>query len=139
MSKNTITLGRVVAMAALTLSGSVFAAGQQGMQVVRDAVTGELRAPNAEEAKALQPQAAQSKGTLRAAPEQSISSIVGKPVRQGVTAYEVPESSTVYSVVTRNADGSLNQQCITGADAADVATKNPAAVHMHKERQNEVN
>jgi uncharacterized iron-regulated membrane protein len=138
MSKNTFTLGQLVAMAALTLSGSAFAAGQEGMQVVRDATTGELRAPNAAEHRALQAQAAKMKGNARsmAAPA-AASMVVGTKARKGTTAYAVPEESIVYSVVTRNANGTLEQQCVTGEDAAAHATHH-AAVSLHKEHKNEV-
>lgn len=139
MSKNTFALGQVVAVAALTLSGSAFAAGQEGMQVVRDATTGQLRAPNAAEHQALQAQAAllKSKSRSFAAPA-AASLVAGTKARRGTTAYTVPEESIVYSVVTRNADGTLDQQCITGADAAAHAIQNQAAVSLNKEHKNEV-
>lgn len=139
MSKNSFNVGRVAAMAVLTLSGSAFAAGQEGMQVVRDATTGELRAPNAAEHQALQAKAASANGKARsAAAGPSESSVVGTPARRGTTAFAVPESSIVYSVVTRNADGTLAEQCVTGAEAAEAAMKTPAAVSTHKEHKNDV-
>jgi hypothetical protein len=138
MSKNTFTLGQVVAMAALTLSGSAFAAGQEGMQVVRDATTGELRAPNAAEYQALQAQAAQSQSKRGMAAPAAASMVVGTKARKGTTAYAVPEESVVYSVMTRNADGTLDHQCVTGEHAATHAIQNQAAVSLHKEHKNEV-
>ena len=48
-----LTLRSVVAIAALALTGSAFAAGQEGQTVARDPVTGKLRNATAAEAKQL--------------------------------------------------------------------------------------
>lgn len=93
------------------------AAGQEGMVVVRDPQTGELRAPNAAESAALH-----SKSTLqRQAPSARVQSIGpggGRKVQLG-------RSALVYNVVTRDADGKLTEQCVNGEPAAQAALAHP--------------
>jgi hypothetical protein len=90
---------------------------QQGMVVVRDAQTGQLRAPTPAEARALAPKAT---GAMAAQ---------GKPSMvthaSGARQVHLGERGLVYSVVTRDAEGKLADQCMHGADAAD------KAVHQH--------
>lgn len=85
------------------------AAAQQGLTVVRDAETGELRAPTAAETQALQSQAA---ATAR---RQQPTMVTGADGRQSVY---LGNSQHVYAVVRRGADGKLDHQCVEGADAA---------------------
>ncbi len=93
---------------------------QQGMVVVRDAQTGQLRAPTPAEARALAPKAT------------SAMTAQGKPSMvthaSGARQVHLGERGLVYSVVTRDADGKLAEQCVHGADAAD------QAVHQHGEQ-----
>lgn len=119
------------ALAALT-AATIFtlpharAAGQQGMVVVRDAQTGEFRAPTAAEAAALRGAA-----TLqRQAPAQRVESVGpggGRKVQLG-------KSALVYSVATRGADGQLQEQCVNGETAAHTALShpNPATEPRHE-------
>ena len=86
------------------------APAQQGLTVVRDAETGELRAPTAVETQALQPQAAAA--TARS---QQPTMVTGADGRQSVY---LGSSQHVYAVVKRGADGKLDHQCVEGADAA---------------------
>ena len=94
---------------------------QQGMVVVRDARTGQLRAPTPAEARALAPK---STGAMTAQ---------GKPSMvthaSGARQVHLGERGLVYSVVTRDADGKLADQCVQGADAAD------QAVHRHGQQR----
>lgn len=93
------------------------AAGQQGMVVVRDAQTGELRAPTAAEAAALHGSAA----AQRQAPAQRVESVGpggGRKVLLG-------KSALVYSVATRGADGQMHEQCVNGEAAAHAALSHP--------------
>ena len=90
---------------------------QQGMVVVRDAQTGQLRAPTPAESRALAPKAP-SAMTARSQP-----SMVTHP--SGARQVRLGERGLVYSVVTRDADGKLAEQCVHGAAAAD------QAVHQH--------
>ena len=94
-------------------------AAQPGMIVVRDAQSGQLRAPTAAEARALAPAPAMS-AAMRATPPAVVAHPGGsKQVRLG-------ERSLVYSVVTRGADGKLQEQCVQGAAAAENAVRAPA-------------
>lgn len=96
---------------------------EPGAQVVRDADTGKLRAPNHEEHKALREQQREARkaepadaarrglvtGTLDPAPARRAN---------GMVSLELDESSMSYTVMTRRPDGSLAMQCVTGSDAA---------------------
>jgi len=93
------------------------AAGQQGMVVVRDPQTGELRAPTAAEAAALHSQA----GLARKAPAQRVESVGPAGSRK----VQLGKSALVYNVVTRDADGKLADQCVSGESAAHAAMHQP--------------
>jgi hypothetical protein len=114
--------GAGLALAALGMgTGAAFAAQQPaGMVVVRDPVSGQLRAPTAAEFQALQPPPAASaaRGAATTAPVVTVRPDGSRSVRLG-------EESLVYAVATRAADGTLDTQCVTGAAAAD-ATLNSA-------------
>lgn len=102
------------------------AAGQQGMVVVRDPQTGELRAPTAAEAKALY-----ATSTLqRKVPAQPVETVGPGGSRK----VQLGRSSLVYNVVTRSADGTLAEQCVHGEDAAHTALQHP---HPAKEPRHE--
>jgi len=100
------------------------------MVVVRDAQTGQLRAPTAAESRALAPPARSS--AAMAAPAQP--ALVTHP--GGSRQVKLGERSLVYSVVTRDADGKLHDQCVQGAAAADKAVHAPAPA-QHKEQSHE--
>jgi len=110
-------------LAALPLAAICFmphhasAQDQQGMVVVRDAQTGQLRAPTAAESRALAPRAS----TSLAAPAQP--NMVTHP--GGARQVRLGERGLVYSVVKRDGDGKLSDQCVHGSEAAD------QAVHEH--------
>ncbi|KFI06482.1 hypothetical protein JN27_16090 [Massilia sp. BSC265] len=95
---------------------------RQGMVVVRDADTGELRAPTPDEARALHPRTnASAAGAAAPAPKL----VTGPGGRRSV---QLGERHMVYSVVTRGADGKLDEQCVHGAHAAEHALK---GAHKH--------
>lgn len=100
---------------ALCLPCSIAAAAQessaQGMTVARDAETGQLRAPTAAELQALQSQSRARSGP----PAQPLLDTRSDGRRR---AY-LGESRLIYSVVTRGADGKIDQQCVNGADSAE--------------------
>jgi hypothetical protein len=100
---------------------------QEEMVVVRDPLTGELRAPTPAERKAL---AAAPNAALRtAAPlaPQAIRNADGsRKVRLG-------ERGQVYEVVRRAPDGTLAGQCVHGAQAASRALAKPAEAR-HEDR-----
>lgn len=92
------------------------AAGQdEGMVVVRDRQTGQLRAPTAAELKALRPQP----GSSLWQPAQPV--VVIHP--DGSRHVRMGEQGMVYSVVTRGADGKVTDQCVQGEAAAEAALK----------------
>lgn len=103
---------------------------QQGMVVVRDAQSGQLRAPTPAEIRALAPPPAAAQMNAPSQP-----ALVTHP--GGSRQVRLGERGLVYSVVTRGADGKLAEQCVHGAAAADKAVNasaNPAApAAPHKE------
>jgi len=115
----TARLGWAVALAVVSLSALPTAqAAEAGMTVVRDADTGKLRAPTAEEFKALEAQRLKSSAGKAEAPRPAPVA-VRRP--DGSMSVTLDESHMSYAVVTRNADGTLTEQCVTGADAANKA------------------
>ncbi|MDB5790667.1 MAG: hypothetical protein JWQ80_691 [Massilia sp.] len=88
--------------------------GQQGMVVVRDAQTGQLRAPTPAEMRALAPPSASAS---MSAPSQP--ALVTHP--GGSRHVRLGERGLVYTVVKRGADGKLDEQCVHGAAAAEKA------------------
>ena len=104
------------------------AAAQQGMVVVRDEHTGQLRAPTPAEAQAM---ALQRPAAAKALPE---ASMVTNP--DGSRQVHLGERGMVYSVVTRGADGKLHGQCVHGESAAvkAAAASVPAAKHNEEHR-----
>lgn len=105
-------------------------AQQQGMIVVRDAQTGQLRAPTAAESRALSPAPAMS-AAMRATPP----ALVAHP--NGAKQVRLGERSLVYSVVTRDADGKLHDQCVQGAAAAEKAVHAPASAQRSDQHRKE--
>ena len=111
--------GAGLALAALGMSQGAMAADQQGMVVVRDAESGQLRAPTAAEHKALVGKPIKS--------SEAVAGLVKAPavqVRSNGTRVASASSKAVFSVVTRNADGTLSEACVTDEHAAPAATNN---------------
>ena len=84
---------------------------QDGMTVVRDPQTGKLRAPTAAELRAM-------RGTV-----EQPSMVAPEPLKStvradGSRAIDLGERGMVYSVMKRNADGSLAARCVKGGEAA---------------------
>lgn len=100
----------------------------QGMVVVKDATTGELRAPTADEARALR-QAAVPAARTAALRASAMATPVAGPMTtsSGAIGYRLDESYMSYSIVTRDANGNLVERCVTGADAAEAALRAPAS------------
>lgn len=137
-----ITLRSIVAMAALVLSGSAFAAGQDGQAdqtVHKDPVTGKFRNATAAEAKQLNDLRAADRAAQKAARLATGAPAAGvaRLQQNGIVAAYVDEDSVSYSVVRRNADGKLEQDCIDGKTAAEAALTNPVTTQS-KEHQHEV-
>jgi hypothetical protein len=119
-------LAAALAVAAAGLATGAQAAEQApGMRVVKDPVTGELRAPNATEAAALEA-AGKSMRAVRQAPRGLLTGQVAPgsiTYADGTVQQELDESSLAYTVVRRSADGSTQMECVTGTEAADAALK----------------
>jgi hypothetical protein len=87
--------------------------------VVRDPTTGELRAPTAAEAQALQVhrRSAASAGTLRT---------LSRRHADGAHGVRLSEEFMNYSVVIRQPDGRLLEYCFESREAAEAAMKGPS-------------
>jgi hypothetical protein len=103
------------------------AAGQEGMVVVRDPLTGQLRAPTADELKELRARAPATTGLAAPRPPATISR------RDGARGVRLGEKSMVYEVVTRGPDGKLTSECVHG----DADQAGPALDHNHGEKTHE--
>ena len=103
-----------------------------GMIAVRDAVTGQLRAPTAEEAAALQAKSQASKST-RVRALSATATPVGRTNAYGATRFRPTPENISYSVATRNADGSLSTTCVQGQDKAEAIVRGTAAKNSNKE------
>jgi hypothetical protein len=138
------TLRSVAAIAALAFAGSAFAAGQDGQAsqtVHKDARTGKLRNATAAEAKQLNDLRAADRAAQKAARQASGAPAAGvvRLQQNGVAAAHVDEESVVYSVMRRNADGTLEADCVHGKTAAESTMNQPVTTHSHsKEQKNEV-
>lgn len=109
-------------------------ASQDGMVVVRDAQTGKMRAPTADELKALRARtpAAASLNAGKAAPRALATR------RDGARGVRLGDKTMVYEVVTRGADGKLSSECVQGEAAADAALQSGHAANVqHKEHAHE--
>jgi hypothetical protein len=107
------------------------AAGQDGLVAVRDAQTGQLRAPTAAEMKALAPAPVSN-----VSPQVPLSSlVVTKP--NGSRTLRLAGRGQVYSVVSRAPDGQLVEQCVQGEAAANAALAQPATPRNNQEHRHE--
>ncbi len=109
-----------IATIAAATGWPALALAAEGATVVRDAETGQLRAPTAAEAAALRAAAKPAAGARVAAEP-----VVQRKLPNGAVMAVVPESLMQFSVVQRNADGSLSRSCIQGADEAAQAAARP--------------
>jgi hypothetical protein len=122
-------LAAVMSALVLSFSPAAQAADGVGMRIVRDPVTGQLRAPTADEAKAMDDAEAKARADRAAAnPAGTADSRAPVEVRtsNGVR-YRVNDSFLSYSVISRKADGTLAMQCVTGKDAAEKLVRDPKA------------
>jgi hypothetical protein len=126
MSKEKLlTIGTLAALCVLAaFSMHARAAGQEGMVVVRDPLTGQLRAPTADELKELRARAPATAGLAAPRTPAPISR------RDGSRGVRLGEKSMVYEVVTRGPDGKLTSECVHG-DASQ------AVDHNHGEKAHE--
>lgn len=95
---------------------------RNGMLVVKDPVTGQLRAPTADEAAALTAAPAANSATAGATASEAPKVIPGPGGGVGV---KLDDSTRVYSVAKRNADGTVSLSEATGAQAAQRVVTTP--------------
>lgn len=108
-----------VAAVAAVIGLPAVALAAEGAVVVRDAETGQLRAPTAAEASALRKSGpAVSAAARTAAPMQ-------RKLPSGAVMIELPEEMMQFSVVSRAADGSLVRACVQGAEQAAKSATQP--------------
>ena len=126
-------LGGLVAASTLALAAPAWAAEQapaapaaapaaDSMIVVRDAETGQLRAPTADEAAALS--AARAPATGRSALKGSSSPLLETMSHaSGAIGVRVSDEVASYSVVSKRADGTLEAACVESKSAAEQAVQ----------------
>jgi hypothetical protein len=101
----------------------------EGMVVVRDPQTGQLRAPTPAEMQAITSSGPATKATP---PQHQL--ITGA---DGSRHVKLGESGLVYSVVTRDGKGRLAQHCVHGADAAERALQHSHSSDRKETRDHE--
>jgi hypothetical protein len=138
MHKTVLSMS-LAAVAALALSGSAFAAGQEGQTVFKDPASGRFRNPTAAEQQELNDAMAAQRAAKASAPKAASATPTGIAMVQqkgGIRA--IPDEESIsYSVMTRNAQGELVLQCVTGASAAEATMSTPATTES-KEHQHDV-
>ncbi|NHZ92201.1 hypothetical protein F2P45_24810 [Massilia sp. CCM 8733] len=112
------TLITCCALAALS-TAAVAAEQSDGMAVVRDKQSGQLRPATAAELRAMRAALPQP----QVAPPQPQASVRA----DGTRSVSLGERGMVYSVVSRTPDGKLVQHCVEGESAARHATHHDAA------------
>ena len=143
MQTSVRTLRSAIAIAALSLTSTAFAAGQDsqaGQTVFKDPVTGQFRNPTAAEAKKLNDLRSADRAADKAARKAAGGPATGvvRLQQNGIIAAHVDEESYMHSVMTRNADGTVENNCVHGKTAADTSALTvPVTMHA-KEHQNEV-
>jgi hypothetical protein len=122
ISRNPLVVASVALAAALAMPTAMAADkdGSNGMRVMRDPVTGQLRAPTHEEFKQMQEDERAAKASspaARTAPA-SIAAPVQLQRQDGSRGMRVGKAFMSYAVVTRKSDGSLDMDCVTGDESA---------------------
>jgi hypothetical protein len=122
MSKTSFNAAATAAALALAALAAAPAAQAADLRVAKDPATGQLRAPTADEAKALDAAAATKAPVYRGL-------LTGRvnppPIRHpdGTVEQELDESTLQFSVARRNADGTISMDCVTGPEAAAKSMK----------------
>ena len=124
-----LTTAPWAALAALALASTPALAGpESGMRAARDAQTGQVRAPTAEESRTLDAAAARTraaKGAKRVGMASGAVNPQSTMTADGAVQLELDESTLSYSVARRNADGTIEMVCVEGSEAANKALKAP--------------
>jgi len=121
-------IGLAAAITLAALISSPAAQAQVAQRVAKDPVTGTLRAPTADEVKALDAKAAAS-SRLTGARGLRTGKINPQPIQHadGSIEQELTEDSQIFSVARRNDDGTLDIACVTGKSAAEAAVRDKKA------------
>lgn len=118
--------GLTLALLGLTLQSAraqeALPQAAESLTVVKDPVTGKLRAPTAEEVAALKAKANANKRTVRSAP-QAPKMIMNA---EGFTGFRMTNESLSTSVAVRKPDGSVERQCLESHGETGVAK-----AHVH--------
>lgn len=114
---------KILCMCITLAAACAGASAQEGMTVVRDPVTGKLRAPTAAELRDLRRQNPQPQMTP-AKPQSTLRA-------DGTRKLQLGERGMVYSVVTRSADGKLKHECVHADDADGALQKQEESQHEH--------
>lgn len=130
MSKEKLlTIGTLAALCVLAaFSMHAKAAGQEGMVVVRDPQTGQLRAPTADELKELRARTPATAGLAAPRPPATVSR------RDGSRGLRLGEQGMVYDVVTRGPDGKLTSECVHDEAGAAHALDHNHGENTHESR-----
>ena len=129
MSKEKLlTIGTLAALCLMALfSLHARAAGQEGMVVVRDPLTGKMRAPTPDELRDLR---------AKAPPSASLAPRMPTTVsrRDGSRGVRLGDNSMVYDVVTRGPDGKLARECVQGEAGVSRALDHNHGEDAHESR-----
>ena len=125
-------LAVATALTALAAASAIAEPGQQGMVVVRDPQSGQMRPATPAEARALLDTAKKSRA---AQPQEAPRPPSVRP--DGVRAATLGEKGMVYSVIRRGPDGKLTEQCIEGEAAAAHAMHKEPKAQQAKEHNHE--
>ncbi|MDY0743491.1 hypothetical protein SNE35_03200 [Paucibacter sp. R3-3] len=130
-----IGLAAAIAVAAL-ISTPAAQAQSAAQRVAKDPVTGALRAPTADETKALDAKAA-AKSRLTGARGLRTGTLNPQPIQHadGSVEQELTEDTQIFSVARRNDDGTLDTACVTGKTAADAAVLDKKAFKAAKAQE----
>ena len=118
----------MIALLAMVAMRPVHAADGPGMVVVRDAKTGQLRAPTAAELRDLRANAPRNLAPASSAPVERRAN--------GALHKHLGDQAQVFTVVTRDADGKFVSECVQGEQAAAAAVDHPhdQQEHRHEDR-----
>lgn len=111
---------RAAALALACILGAPLAAhAADALRVVRDPVSGELRAPTAAEVKAME----KADAALRAMRKEAVRTSVERRYADGTVELVMGDDSMMYSVVSLAEDGSLVKACATSEEAAQIVQR----------------
>ena len=123
IDSRTRALGGLIAAATLLLATPAWAADEvtepvvaDGLIVVRDAETGQLRAPTAEEAAAMSTARSAAANTRG---KNAAGTFLSKTHSSGAIGARVTDEMASYSVVVKRADGTLDSACVDSKSEAE--------------------